>query len=590
MEKRLSFDSIDSFCGNVVSLRLLEGETPVKAEWSAEGDAVRLRTFAHFDGGVLLVMEKPGTACVKAVCGTETFLCPVSVRPMTHTESGEDLNYYNGDFHTHTSNDHTAPTFAVRTFGFPEEMARDIGKEHRMDFGVVSDHACVLNDADFFRGFIAADEKAPENVVIFAGSESEISEIVYDRYGIRHKNGGEIVTLNTDGYKDTSLFTEYLDEVTNAPAAIASLAHPQVMGSSVAGIWNFDLAKNNTERMKHMVRFVEMGNGTDRDTTPLFEHTLSVALDQGYRVSTCCTSDHHGPTWGADIFPGKTIIMAKEKSKEAFLDAIRSNRAYATEAGNVKLFYEVNGQAAPADLKDADRCTFHVKACHLDGTPAPEIKSLEVITDYEQRAAKIENVDFSDITFTVKSSTASYFYLRLVDDQGRKTWSTPVWTGRKTAQPPKDLRLQSALDFSAFDAVTGTDATILFNGTPREPWRGAANADLRIDLKETKKLRAVGVLPKLYGSFEELLPRPELFKECMSFPCKIRLSGSADGETFFPLADGYVRIFGGESIFFFDAASVRYLRLEILETAGKTSCLPQFTDLGLVVGEIEVYE
>ena len=35
------------------------------------------------------------------------------------------------------------------------------------------------------------------------------------------------------------------------------------------------------------------------------------------------------------------------------------------------------------------------------------------------------------MTFEIPSDTASWFFLRLWDEEGRKTWSVPVFTGRE---------------------------------------------------------------------------------------------------------------------------------------------------------------
>ena len=86
-------------------------------------------------------------------------------------------------------------------------------------------------------------------------------------------------------------------------------------------VWNFSLEKNNTPALRRMVKLVEVGNGGDRKSNLINEYVYSVALDNGFRVSTCCSSDSHGPVWGYGAFPGKTVLMAPEKSREAFLDA-----------------------------------------------------------------------------------------------------------------------------------------------------------------------------------------------------------------------------------------------------------------------------
>jgi hypothetical protein len=62
--------------------------------------------------------------------------------------------------------------------------------------------------------------------------------------------------------------------------------------------------------------------------------------------------------------------MAYEKSKEAFLDALFARRFYATESGNVRVDYTVNGMRGASDLPLTDTYRFHVSATLFHDDPA----------------------------------------------------------------------------------------------------------------------------------------------------------------------------------------------------------------------------
>ena len=115
------------------------------------------------------------------------------------------------------------------------------------------------------------------------------------------------------------------------------------MGVPQISEWAFEFALHGqNEGISRLMRCVEMGNGTDRNCNLLHEYAFSEALDAGFRVTTTCGSDGHRE-WGFKVCPGKTVIMASERSKEAFTDALMNNRAYASDSGNVKLRLLVNG-------------------------------------------------------------------------------------------------------------------------------------------------------------------------------------------------------------------------------------------------------
>ncbi len=583
---KLSREYIEMFVGEVVSLRVIEKDETVPAVFTSDNDSISL--FPK-DGAVLIAARADGKSVITAEADGQKLYCKVNIRETV--DEMEKMNYYIGDFHVHTTMDHNAETFKLRTDGRPADVVNDYCKEGKLDFTVISDHACLLSDKEFMQGFIAADEQEHDGLIVLAGSESEVENLQTDRYGIKHKNAGEIVTVNSVGYASCKKYDEYYRNVMPSPAPICVLAHPQVMGSSVPGIWNFDLWHNATDEMKRCVRMIEMGNGTIREETLLFEHILSVALDNGMTVSTTCSSDHHGPVWSADLFPGKTVVMAPEKTKEAFVKAFRETRCYASESGNIRVYYTVNGSAAPAHIKSASEYVFHIEASHIDGTKAGELTSLEIITDRERRVLTIRDVDFSAVDVTVKAQDASYFYLRFANDKGEKTWSPVVWTDHERHIVPNDLQhIEDKSAFSAKDIVSGKDASILFNSDPYQVFEGDETAQIIIDLGQTIPLRAIGVLPQLYDGITRKTPERKIMTEqLMRFPCKYCLSSSEDGINYKEISNGYIRIFGGEDIIDFEKISVRYLKLDIPETVGKTSLRPQFKDAKLKMGEIEFY-
>lgn len=588
MSIHLTKTEIDSFTGDVVSLRLLNGDAPQSAVWSVSGDAIKLRVFETVPSAVLVQLLCEGTATVTADDGTQKYTCTVKVHTMHHAAADEPMQYYFGDLHVHTTMNHNIQTFPARTEGFPQDMVRDFSAEGKLNFHAISDHACLLNENEFLRGFIAAEETEHDNLISLPGAESEITFLENDRYGIRHKNSGEIVTLNASGYINSQYYEDLYDTLDQSVAPIAILAHPQVMGSFIPGIWNFQPDRNI--RLKKYVKLIEMGNGTARTETPLFEHTLSVALDAGYHVSTSCDSDHHGPTWSAGECPGKTVIMATEKTKEAFIDAILSNRCYASESGKLCLRYSVNGAVAPATVEAADSYTFHIDAFYADGS-AMEPMQLDVLSDGEKRVARLDKVDVSSLTFTVTDKDAHYFYLRFTDALGQKTWSTPVWTTlAPVAETDESLRLADKSTFLVRDAIADADASMLLNNTPNDAYRGKRTVQLTVDTREEKTFGAISIFAPMFEKREQLPPPDKQPEVLAHFPCRIALYYSTDGQTYQKLREGCVRVFGGENRFDFEAVTARYWRIDILTSVGQESGWPQYTDTPIDVGELEFYE
>ncbi|MBR4288845.1 MAG: hypothetical protein IKT50_05360, partial [Clostridia bacterium] len=404
--------------------------------------------------------------------------------------------------HDHTYNKHKIDEFTPRDASlYPiNNYMRQMKECGKMDFGVVSDHGNLLTAADFFRGYADAEDSG-DSVIYFPGCEGQVTVIEPDRYGIDHMHGGEVLIFNADLAFTIRSWNDFFKNLKHSPFAFCGFPHPQAVGGSVPGIWNFDLEKNNSERFRNLFRFVEMGDGSNRSCNMVHYYTYSVALDNGFHVSPTCASDSHGSKggWGYKRFPGKTVIMAPEKSKEAFLDAILNNRMYATSTGNVKLYYEVNGKAAPTTLNNEGEYSFHVDIAYFRmGEEDTRIKRCRVISDEGKTVLELKNMgDVFD--FTISKPDAHWFYLQLLDEKGRYTWSCPVWTGLPYEKKKKEKELipVDKKGITCIDEQSGTDAALVINDDPTTPWRSeGTTASLLFDLSREEKITAFSIYPK----------------------------------------------------------------------------------------------
>lgn len=596
METKLSFDKIDSYAGDVLPLRLLVEDEFSKEDitWKTDDPCVQIKTYvgkyeSSFTNGVLLTLLYPGKANVTATYDGVEYTCPVTIHECETHSSEEEFNYYIGDFHDHTCNIHNRKEFSARGPElYPAEYIKKMKSSGLMDFGVISDHAGCLNPREYFRGFADAYDAGQDELIVFPGAEAEVASHEEDRFGVFHKNAGEIVTVNAQTCVSTHSWKEFFDGYETSPYAISCLAHPQIIGHSCKGVWNFRLTANTSPRFRQMVRLVEIGDGTDRQANLLNEFMYSVALDAGFKVCPTCSSDAHGPVWGFERFPGKTIIMAKEKTKEAFYDAILSNRLYASSTGNVKIRYTVNGKTAPATLPYAHAYDIHVDIGYLRDEPDTIIKHCQVISNGGMAVAEIHGDDLRSLDFHVDSDKACYFYLRLWDDEGRKTWSCPVWTHRQPVYCHNDDLLPMEKDgFTAVELQTGKSAGKLLNNDVFDYWQAEnTTATILLDMQEEKTVSALGVYHRILSQKEikaEGLIPPD--KNC-EFPAQYVLSASVDNKEFKVVSQGRFRVFSAEEMLRINPTTARYLKLEILTTVGKDCQRPQFADAKVVLGEL----
>ena len=609
MERKLSNQTIESFVGDVFPLRLLGGEAFGNEEitWRLEGDdCVEMRDFSpsvprkgHYDtdpftDGVLLSSYAPGNATVVAAFDGMEYTCKIQIRARDEITSDEATEFYLADMHVHTSNACSKPNgrMVLTTRSDGSSIAhyyQQIIDENKLDISVTTDHACFLNRKEFYRGFTDAEDMCKEDSpIIFAGAESELVVGERDRFGIPHTNSGEIVTINADQYYCCRSWQEFIEYFSNCPNVIMTLAHPEFFSVRSRGKGSFSLHRNNNARFRKMLRFVEMGDGSDRGGNPVHEHAFTMALDNGFQVSTTCSSDSHGPIWGYERIPGQTIVMAKEKSREAFVEALLNCRAYASSTGNVKVRYTVNGKAAPTKLSWCNKYDFHLEISYFYDDPTTEIVRGEVISDGGRKILDLEG-DFSNMDFTIESKTASWFYLRLWDEEGRKTWSVPIWTAKEPYfVETAAFEPISKEGFTAIEETTGADASVLLCDDPLKPFvTDGKTCSILIDMKEMKNIRGLGIYPRtILGEHLKAVGFAHPKQALAQNPYHIVISTSEDGETFRKKADAVFRSNSLEEIIPFDRTEARYIRLEVLSTVGAESHRKEFEDLGIALGEL----
>jgi hypothetical protein len=191
--------------------------------------------------------------------------------------------------------------------------------------------------------------------------------------------------------------------------------------------------------------------------------------------------------------------------------------------------------------------------------------------------------------FTIESKTASWFYLRLWDVEGRKTWSVPIWTGKEPYEvETAGFEPISKEGFTAIEETTGVDASVLLCDDPFKPFTmKGKTCSILIDMKETKSIRGLGVYPRtiLGAHVKEVgFAHPKQF--LAQNPYHIVISTSEDGETFRKRADVVFRANALEEIIPFARTDARYIRLEVLSTVGAESHRKEFEDLGIALGEL----
>lgn len=589
---RLSKSKIESYVGNTMPLKLISDKNIELADikWSVFGDAVTLRTFESdeehpFRDGVILRFMKVGKATVTATFGDETFTAEITSREMRHADSDCEFNYYRGDFHTHTNVLHKHDLFINRTTGFQSDMINFIKEENMLDVGVLTDHADVSSMYEYFRCHTLVEDAKPMRTVLFPGCESDNIIPVTDRLGKQLRMAGEVVVINADANKTAHGWEDLLDAFSESPRPIGIFAHPNMDS------WYFDF-RNIIKKtgIREFMRGIEIGQGYDANNCLNHEYAFSDALDAGFRVSTTSSSDAHG-SWGFKVYPGKTIVMATENTKEAITDALINNRFYGSETGNVKLRLSVNGKYAPCDLPLTDTYHFKLSVDYFERDEDSRIVECKVISDGGMDVLQIENIDKDTVEFEIKSTTARYFYIRLTDKLARRTFTPPVWCSRPFDEYTEEsLEILDSTPFTAHDEVSGQDADSIIRFNPDAPWSAdKKSASIIIDMKREYNISALGFYPPTAPAKakDDIQIKPRHHKKN---PSKYRISTSLDGKKYTTRAVGRLRRFATEDIIPLGEHNARYIKFEALTTVGYEYGRADYKDAPVHIGGLTVYE
>ena len=575
MKIEISYSTLSSFVGDVRPL-WLKSDVNLKFKgisWSINGDAVVMKKcdgcfHGAFNYGVFLTFVKEGSATVIASYDGVDYVCDITSRARRDFSS-EKMKFWHGDLHTHTTPEHIHDRYLVRTEYLHKDYLEYIKNDKNRDLAVMTDHSETIDLENFFRAFTEYEERRDGiEPIVYAGCENEIMYTEEDRFGREHRLSGELVAINSASFCQANTYPEFFHAFKNNPYAIGIFAHPHVIGVSTRGVWDYQPRLNHPKELTSLIKYVEVFNSPAGYDNMLNEYVYSEALDAGYRVSTTCGSDQH-KEWDFGLFKAATIIMAPEKTREAFTDALLGLRAYASESGNIQLQYKVNGINAPCDLPLTDNYHFDVKIGYFKEDPATRPVRCEVISDGGVTVKVIENVNFENFSFDVASDSARWFYLRFVDSNTHRTFSPPVFTGREiTPYVIDDLKPIAPEGFKATDEK-GRDASVIVDGDTLTNYEADSTSfAITVDMGSVHEVKALGNYAPLCDIKELRAKGLKSDYAEASLPVDYRISASLDGKDYSVLREGVFRAFAGEEIVRFAPTSARYVRLEVLSTAG----------------------
>ncbi len=310
-----------------------------------------------------------------------------------------------------------------------------------LDFFAVTDHSDSFDHAG--QGSLSQDGAAlsQDFAAGKAAAESVTTNTFVGIYGFemswpQGKNLGHIGCFGTPGWQSWkqegfSKLSDFYSALAEIPSAVGQFNHPGRFYGDFERFSHYDAAYDAA------MALLEVGG----ENGARFYEAYTQALDAGWHVAPTSSHNDHQGRFG-DTEESRTVILAQELTEESLLEAMGSRRVYASDDGDLQIYYTLNDHVMGSILSNVSSVKIQVSM--IDPSDSC-IGQLEVVTDggaviYRQDIAE----QSADLTIRPEAGH-SYYYLRITQPDGDVAVTAPVWTDSL-----EDLGIG---DFSADEAL-----------------------------------------------------------------------------------------------------------------------------------------
>ena len=341
----------------------------------------------------------------------------------------ETYQLYFGDLHRHTNISRCMPTLDG-SLSDAQRYAID-AVEH--DFLAITDHTRDVDPFAWWRTQKAADlHHIPGRYVpIYAYERSNMTPGGGHRNVFLLNRGAPVSRSDhwydgrglpaEDARPDTTLYP-WMRERGDAITA----AHTPVWGKNAGrGTWTY----NDPELEPVAEVFQALRRSYERpDQGVTEEASIWYALRQGHKLGFIASSDH------LSTHQSFACVWAKEKTREALFEAIRSRRTYAA-TDRILVDYRMTGAASGTEallgeeVRRTGKESVTLTLTAVGTAPIAEVqivRSGKVIHTAKPGQAEVK------LSFTDPSPLdgESWYYIRLQQENGDMAWASPIWVHR----------------------------------------------------------------------------------------------------------------------------------------------------------------
>jgi hypothetical protein len=221
--------------------------------------------------------------------------------------------------------------------------------------------------------------------------------------------------------------------VMRAAGQVGQFNHPDATGQFIVNGTDFGYTADGDEVMvlAEVSNTSAFSNKDDESQLPGagYETAFRKILERGFHVAPATNQDNHCANWGAS-YTNRTAILVPNGTpltRDAFLEAVRARRVFATHDKNSQLVFSANGAIMGSRINSTGAVNLDIGYANTTG------RSVSLVEVWE-------GVPGRNGTMTLLTNNASYsftpadglhvYYAKLTQDDGKILWSAPIWVNQ----------------------------------------------------------------------------------------------------------------------------------------------------------------
>jgi PKD repeat protein len=351
----------------------------------------------------------------------------------------QSLHHYFGNIHAHTSYSDGNQDSATSGMTTPLQGFNYANQSSHIDFYGISEHnhysAGMPSAAYFKKGLDDADAATVDGqFVAMYGME----------WGVI-SSGGHVIVYGFDslcgwdfGNQEIQVpeanYTKLFQTVNRKTGSFAYLAHPQSDNFGNLFTQSYNAVADNAivgMAMKSGPAF-STNTSYSNPSTSTYLSRYNDALKRGYHVGPGVDHDTHNSVFGRQT-AGRLVVLAPILNRAEILNAFNQRRFYASDDWNVEVNFTIANLPMGSLITQAGNPTLSIAINDPDGEAVTSITIYSGVSGSGNAPTQLtanSNSNTMNFTHTASSNLNYYYYAYIVQADGNKIWTAPIWYTR----------------------------------------------------------------------------------------------------------------------------------------------------------------